>query len=182
MPQMPMPPMPTPPMLTPPVLMSPVPTPPTLAPSTVSTPVSTPVLADVDTSLDGSGGGTANVSLTDLRDTMWPTDTDLIFTSGTNKLMLTNQLPLMRSVMQDAFENIRFSLLFNNAFPDAAAVLAACRVALVTAAARSQNPRAMHIHDRLMTDGEYVSKMIRLVGCISCLHSCRLLGFISNIM
>jgi hypothetical protein len=142
-----------------------MPTPPVLMPSS---PVLThspqlvvfpPTPPDVDVSLDLSGDG----------DTVgtWPADTELVLVSGSNKVTLTNQLPLMRSVIQDAIENVRFSLLFNHAFPDAGVVLFTVRAALVAAAARSQNPRASNIHQRLLSDEEYVIKMIRLVSFVS---------------
>jgi hypothetical protein len=151
---------PTPQMPTPPVLTPPVLTPPVLTPLM-------PTLADVDTSQDaGSGGGTTDIPLAlDKPDNVWPKDTDLIFTPGTNKVMLTLQLPLMRAVMQDAFERVRFFLLFSNAFPDAIAVLDAVKTALTSASSGSTNPRAWIIHDRLLSDEEYASKMIRLVSC-----------------
>ena len=138
---------------TPPMPMSPVLTP------------SMPMLANDDTSQHtGSGGSTTDISpVSGPPVTTWPSDTDIIFTPGTKKMMLTIQLPLMRSVMQDAFEHVRFYLLFNHVFPDAVAALAAVKAALASAASGSANPRAWGIYNRLQSDEEYASKMIRLV-------------------
>ena len=91
-----------------------------------------------------------------------PVQTDLIFVSGTTRVMLTAQQPVMRSVMHDAFERVRVYLLFNNAFPDAATILSMTRVALVAAA--EAHERASRIYQRLLHDEEYATNMIRLVS------------------
>ena len=126
------------------------------------------MLANVDTSQHaGSGGSIMDMSLVSGLPggavATWPSDTDIIFAPGTNKILLTIQLPLMRSVLQDAFEHVRFYLLFDHAFPDAVVALEAVKAALASAANGSANPRARNIYNRLMSDEEYAFKMIRLV-------------------
>jgi len=96
-------------------------------------------------------------------DVVWPIDTDIIYVAGTTKVMLTVQRPVMRTVIQDAFENVHASLLFNCAFPDASVIPSTIRGALV-AAAWSNVPRASNIHTRLLTDEEFLAKMSRLVS------------------
>ena len=93
---------------------------------------------------------------------MWPVETDLIFVLGTTRVMLTVQRPLMRSVIQDAFERVRVYLLFNNAFPDAPTVLSMTKRSLTEAA--ESRERASSIHQRLLHDEAYVTNMIRLVS------------------
>lgn len=95
----------------------------------------------------------------------WPADTDVIFVSGTRKVTLCIQLPLMRSIILDAVEQVRISLLFTDAFPDAFAALSVIRARLIAAAA-SRLPIASEIHKRLVCDVDYMIKMIRLVSCI----------------
>jgi hypothetical protein len=94
---------------------------------------------------------------------MWPAETDLIFVPGTNKVMLMAQHPLIRTVIQDGIENVRASLLFEDAFPDATSIPAVTRDALIDAA-WSHIPRALGIHSRLQGDDEYVARMSRLVS------------------
>ena len=91
-----------------------------------------------------------------------PVETDLIFVSGTTRVMLTAQQPVMRSVIHDAFERVRVYLLFNNAFPDASIVLSMTKAALVTAA--EAHERASKIYRRLLDDAEYATSMIHLVS------------------
>jgi hypothetical protein len=91
----------------------------------------------------------------------WPAETELIFVSGTTRVMLTMQQPLMRSVICDTFERVRVHLLFNNAFPDASIVRSMTRTSLVEAA--ESRGQASSIHQRLLHDEAYVMHMIRLV-------------------
>jgi hypothetical protein len=77
--------------------------------------------------------------------------------------MLTMQLPLIRTVVQDAFENLRASLLFENAFPDSHLTILFVRKNLI-GAARSHLPRAVDIHKRLLIDDGYLEKLSRLVS------------------
>ena len=64
------------------------------------------------------------------------------------KVMLTLQLPLIHTVMQDAFENLRASLLIEHAFPDPYLTILFIRKHPVRAA-RSHLPRTVNIHRHL---------------------------------
>jgi hypothetical protein len=133
-------------------------------PATVTGGASVGTLAQVDDVDDGSGGDSIDTPYTPLNNTTWPSDTDLIFTPGTNKVTLTVQRPLIRLVAQDGFENLRASLLFENAFPDASDSPAIIQTAL-TDAAESLGPKATYIHKRLLCDVEYLAKLSCLVSC-----------------
>ncbi|KAH9038023.1 hypothetical protein EDB83DRAFT_2524601 [Lactarius deliciosus] len=78
----------------------------------------------------------------------WPTDMDL--------------LPPVRNVVQEAIENLRASLLFNNAFPTAPIAFAFTKESLITAAEKFK-PGATHIQCRLQQDEEYLGKIGPLV-------------------
>ncbi|KAH8999681.1 hypothetical protein EDB86DRAFT_2828293 [Lactarius hatsudake] len=73
----------------------------------------------------------------------WPTDTDLL-PPGAKRFLLTNQQTLVRNVVQEAIENMRASLLFNNAFPTAPIAFAFTKESLITAAEKFK-PGATHI-------------------------------------
>jgi len=92
----------------------------------------------------------------------WPSDTDLIVFPGTNKVLLTIQSPLMRLIFHDAFKHLRASLLFIHAFPDPALTHLMISEALGVAT-QSHLPRAGTIRNWLELDGEYLSRMCRLV-------------------
>jgi hypothetical protein len=118
----------------------------------------------VNTSPEGSGGGADAPLVPDQPDTMWPSDTELIVVPGMNKVTLTIQCPLLCLVFQDAFKNLRVSLLFNNAFPDAAVIPTFIRMALITSA-KSHN-RASDILKWLLCDEVYMAQMACLVSCM----------------
>ncbi len=77
---------------------------------------------------------------------------DLIYVEGSTKLLLTNQCPLIQAIIQDVIENLRASLLFNNAFPDATITFTLTRDAL-NAAAESHKPGGALVQQRLQDDG-----------------------------
>jgi hypothetical protein len=93
---------------------------------------------------------------------VWPIDTDLIFLSGSNKVMITIQRPLIRVIIQDAIERTRATMMFSNAFPNVFDVLEFISEALVEAA--EDNKKAKDIHNRLRCDHEYIINMSRLVS------------------
>ncbi|KAI9449449.1 hypothetical protein BJY52DRAFT_1192572 [Lactarius psammicola] len=88
----------------------------------------------------------------------WPADTNLLFTPGGTRVMLTLQRPLLRAVIQDGIEHLRASLVFNNAFPDSIIAISFIRFSLNTAA--ENNSAASSIHTRLLEDEDYVLKII----------------------
>lgn len=108
------------------------------------------------------GGRPIGTSIESGSQVVWPTETDLIYVPGTMKVMLTLQLPLIRTVLQDGIENLRASLLVEHAFPDPNLSVLFIRKNLV-GAARSHLPRANNIHRRLLVDNAYLDKLSRLV-------------------
>ena|SRR6266702_6261063 len=76
---------------------------------------------------------------------VWPTDTDLQLIPRSNCLMLTMQNLLIQAVIQDAFDNVQGSILFEHAFPDVVLALSFIHDALISAAAR-YGPAAGSIH------------------------------------
>jgi hypothetical protein len=96
----------------------------------------------------------------------WPEVTNLYTVPGTDRVTLSVQVPLMRLVIQDAFEHVRASLLFRHAYPEPHVVVAVVKESLLAAAA-SHRPAASIIHNRLVHDDPYVFKMSRLVGALS---------------
>ncbi|KAN0140500.1 hypothetical protein V8E53_001709, partial [Lactarius tabidus] len=60
-------------------------------------------------------------------------NTDLVFADGSNKLMLTNQRPIIRVIVRDATELLRASLVFTNAFPDPVLAFNFAKQALLSA-------------------------------------------------
>jgi hypothetical protein len=89
--------------------------------------------------------------VSDLPEGAWPAETDLVFNVGSSRLMLTIQRPLVRSIIQDAIENLRAALLFNNAFPDVCFALSLIKDCLFTAA-DLHKPAAKDILERLKRD------------------------------
>jgi hypothetical protein len=88
---------------------------------------------------------------------------DLIYVPGSNKVMLTLQMPLIHTVVQDAFKNIRASLLFKDAFLDPNLTVLFVRKNLIDAA-RAHLPRAIDIHKHLLCDDRYLDKLSHLVS------------------
>jgi hypothetical protein len=93
----------------------------------------------------------------------WPADTHLTFNPGSNKVMLTIQIPLIRTIIQDSFEDLRATLLFENAFPDPNLTILFLRKTLI-GAARSRLPDTVNVYNRLLLDDEYRDKLSRLVS------------------
>jgi len=121
---------------------------------------------DVATSQESSGG--SNTSVVDLAiapgpsEPTWPAETELLHVSGSNKIMLTAQRPLMRAVFQDTFERIRAAMAFENAFPNIYETIETITDNLMLAA--ESNDRATNIYNRLVLDGDYTNNMSRLVS------------------
>jgi len=94
---------------------------------------------------------------------VWPSETELIYLPGTTKVMLTLQLPLIHTVLQDAFENLQASLLIEHIFPDPHLTILFIRKHLVRAA-RSHLPRTVNIHQRLLINNTYLEKLSHLIS------------------
>ncbi|KAH9038003.1 hypothetical protein EDB83DRAFT_2318530 [Lactarius deliciosus] len=89
----------------------------------------------------------------------WPADTDLVFGLGSKKVMLTLQFPLVRAVLQDAFEYMRAYLVLTDAFPDTTDAISFARDSLITAAESHQSDAAI-ICERLQHDAEYLAHLL----------------------
>ncbi|KAF8260296.1 hypothetical protein EI94DRAFT_1811888 [Lactarius quietus] len=99
-------------------------------------------------------------------------DTNLVFMEGSTKLMLTHQRPVIQSIVQDAIDNIRASLLVRNAFPDAIVAFVFTKDALHKAAEQCDKPGATTVQARLQDDEEYMAKLVSLPRArISLIHS-----------
>lgn len=92
----------------------------------------------------------------------WPVDTDLVYSTGSNKLRLTNQRPLVRAVLHEAIELLRAAMLFNNSFPDVCAALGLIKDCVFRAAEKLK-PGTAEIFERLTHDADYLSKITPLV-------------------
>jgi hypothetical protein len=93
---------------------------------------------------------------------IWPEETDIQFVPGTNRVILTRQGTLLRTVIQDAFEHVRTSILFEHAFPDVALSLSFIRDGLVNAA--GSGPATASIYNRLLNDKDYLPRIVPLVS------------------
>ncbi|KAH9164868.1 hypothetical protein EDB89DRAFT_1911836 [Lactarius sanguifluus] len=92
----------------------------------------------------------------------WPADTDLLFATGSSKIKLTLQHPLVRLVLQDAIDHMRAHLVLINAFPDPGATLAFARDSLMTAVEDCQ-PDTKILCQRFQDDIEYLTRVIPVV-------------------
>ena len=116
---------------------------------------------------DGQGNGSGVIAVSQ---PTWPIETDLVYVTGTNRIKLSLQRPLLQSIFHDAFENVRCALLFDYAFPDAVAIPRILRGCVVDAAESNtfvdgrHNELAACVHQRLLSDDVYEAKMIRLVS------------------
>ncbi|KAI9431989.1 hypothetical protein H4582DRAFT_2084278 [Lactarius indigo] len=137
-----------------------------------ATPTSTPILpvtpgpkARLAELPDKAGTPSPNQTLTVMSESpvspVSRIDTDLVFVGSTTKIMLTSQRPLIQGIVQDAIENLRASLLFNNAFPDATVAFAFTRDALLTAT-ESHGHGGGIVRCQLQVDDEYLTKLISL--------------------
>jgi hypothetical protein len=93
----------------------------------------------------------------------WPGDTDIVFVEGTNRVILTLQRPLIRSVVQEGFETLRAHLLFDHAFPDGSMISSLIKESLLQGA-MSKMPRAAVIYQRLVCDEDYARRLWPLVS------------------
>ncbi|KAI9429277.1 hypothetical protein H4582DRAFT_2089597 [Lactarius indigo] len=88
-------------------------------------------------------------------------DTDLVFTDGSTKLLLRHQQPVICTIVQKAIENLRATLVFQDAFPDGSVAFAFSRDALSAATVSHQLSGAI-VQRRLEADDEYVAKLVSL--------------------
>ena len=89
------------------------------------------------------------------------------------KVILSNQRPLLHSIIQSAFENIPSSLLFEHLFPDTTVVRAMVMKAVFDAAHNHiapggrYNSLASFVHQCLLLHDNYWAKICRLVCIIT---------------
>jgi hypothetical protein len=102
-------------------------------------------------------------------DTVMVHETDLVYSPGSSRLALTRQHPLVRIVIQDAFDILHCSLLSINAFPDGDLTVRFIRDVLLRSA-RSHRPGALPIHQRLLEDTVYFRKIVPLVSPMNLLY------------
>ncbi|KAN0134201.1 hypothetical protein V8E53_007973 [Lactarius tabidus] len=91
----------------------------------------------------------------------WPVHTELVLSSGSDRLKLTNQRPMVCSVLQKSIKHLRASMLFTNTFPDVCVALGLIKDCLLTAANELQ-PGGADILKRLTNDLDYLSKITPL--------------------
>lgn len=92
---------------------------------------------------------------------VWPTETDILYSPGTRRMMLTVQRPVMRMVIQDAFEQVKKSMMLTDAFPNTFIALEFTRDGLFESA--EAHDEATDIYNRLLCDAAYMNQMTRLV-------------------
>ena len=131
------------------------------------TPASAPISTtrgdgDVE-SLGEDDGRSIGASVVPGSVSVWQIDTDLVYVLGSKKVMLTIQMLLIHMVVQDAFETLRASLLFENTFLDPNLTVLYVRKNLI-GAARGNLPRAVDIFKRLLVDDVYLNKLSCLVS------------------
>ena len=105
----------------------------------------------------------ADVAVSNTDFPFWPTETDLVFASGSNRLKLTSQSPIVHSVIIKGIENLQAAMLFADAFPDVCSMLTLIKDSLLTSASYLL-PAAMDVLDHLKVNPDYVSKVTLLVS------------------
>ena len=110
---------------------------------------------------DAGGSVTHNVTTT--VQPQWPANTNIIFSGGRTKIRIMSQQAIVRVVLQDAIENVHAYMVFRHGFPDAGAALAGTRAALVNAAT-AHFPSTAVLHNRLLSDEEYMANMVIIVS------------------
>ena len=93
----------------------------------------------------------------------WLAETDLIYAPSSNRLKLTGQSPIVRSVVVHAIKNLRAAMLLTGAFPDVCSALTTIKDCLLTSASYLL-PGAADVLDRLKTNADYLSKLTLLVS------------------
>jgi hypothetical protein len=96
---------------------------------------------------------------------MWPPETDLLFPTGSTKLMLTLQHPLICTVIQEVFEHVQAYLMFTNAFPGLTVAHTFAHKSLM-AGAKAHCPVAEKVYQGFQRDDEYFNKAASIVWLI----------------
>jgi len=93
---------------------------------------------------------------------MWPSETDLVFPHSSTRLSLSLQSPLICLVVQDAINHVQASLLLDHAFPEGLKKVKLIRGCLLAAAVKHR-PSSSTVHARLLGDSDYASLMVCMV-------------------
>ena len=93
----------------------------------------------------------------------WPTETDLVFASGSSRLKLTSQSPIVHLVIIKGIENLQAAMLFTDTFPDVCSMLTLIKDLLLTSTSYLL-PAAMDVLDHLKVNPDYLSKVTLLVS------------------
>jgi hypothetical protein len=114
---------------------------------------------NVDVSHAGNRSGAINAS--DASEFTWPVETEIVLSSQSKKMRLSDQNDLIRWVIHDAMDRVRADLLFRSAYPDRRYLIVIIRTSLLDAASRRVD--ASSIRRRLLFDEDYVGKIFPLV-------------------
>ena len=93
----------------------------------------------------------------------WPTETDLVFASGSNRLKLTSQSPIVCLVIIKGIKNLRAAMLFTDTFLDVCSTLTLIKDSLLTSTLYLL-PAATDVLDHLKVNPDYLSKVTLLVS------------------
>jgi hypothetical protein len=96
---------------------------------------------------------------------MWNCETNLSYITGSNRLTLSVQKPMICVIVQDAIDDIWASLLFIHAFlegPDKVALVQGTLLAV----AEKHKLGSTHIHEHLIHDREHTAQMSCLVHVV----------------
>jgi hypothetical protein len=130
-------------------------------------------LNNTDRTQEGNNSGAMVTTLTTVPSPQWPIDTDVIYVNGTNRLKLSVQPRVLQKFFHTAFENLRKGLVFYHAFPNPTTLPRMLRKAVTDAAEihtyvdGRYDSSAACVHQRILTDVEYETQMVKLVSIIT---------------
>jgi hypothetical protein len=102
-------------------------------------------IGNISASQGGSGGNEVDAFPHPNPPCSWLNETDIVFIPGMTRIMLTQQHPVLHTVLQDSFEKLKVYLLLTSSFPNAVSLLSVLRDCLISAATNSQYPLASDI-------------------------------------
>ena len=94
---------------------------------------------------------------------------DLVFTPGSTKVMLTLQNPLVQAVIRGSFDLLRVSIVFTDAFPNAPLASLLVKEALLRSA--QNKPGGGCVYERIQHDTLYFCKILPVVSVMK-VHNC----------
>jgi hypothetical protein len=111
-----------------------------------------------------------NVDMSGVAQHVWPVHTELVVSSGSDRLKLTHQRPMVCLVLHKAIKHLRATMLFTNVFPDICVALGLIKDCLLTAA-NQLRPGSDDVFERLTHDQDYLTKVTPLVRLNVVWHS-----------